>query len=167
MRSHSVGQNDDLYLAAVGIILSSGDEADVLDLHLVDKPQYDTIVQYRNECCSAATNAASPPHGHYKWMPDPYADYSWHSWDNSAEHDDGQSCQLGGSYYIGSVSGKSTTRRWWKDFVDDVGRQLQRRPCGTTVREEGPFDRAMTRASGCRICSRDLNDKFPSFVHLF
>ena len=50
---------------------------------------------------------------------------------------------LGGNIYIADVHGKSMTRKWWREYIDEAKRQLENAPWGATVSTGGFFIAAL------------------------
>jgi len=57
----TVGQDEDMYLAAANIFTSSENEAkEMVDVGLVNQAQFDSLVRYRDECRVSAERVVSP-----------------------------------------------------------------------------------------------------------
>jgi BTB/POZ domain len=154
-----VGQNEDMYIAAINIFTSSENEAvEMVDLGLVTLSQYDSLLRYRDECRARAVAVASPPHNHWTWMS---PRYNWFRTD--VEHD----CNRGGNIFIANVHGKSMMRFWWREYTYEAGRRLAKRPWGVTVTSGDFFDVALKEGSRCRVCKKDLDQDFRQFTGLF
>ena len=137
-----------MYLAAISILLSIKNEAaDLVDLGLLVRPQYDSLVRCRDECRAAGHAVASPSQNDYKWMPDAYAGYLWFG--DNVTHDI-RMCKEGETIFIGNVSREQRTRRWWMDYMRQAAADLvEGQPCGSAVTRE-LFKNARRKASRCR-----------------
>ena len=154
-----VGQDEDMCLAAISVFASSGNEAEeMVDLGLVTQPQYNSLLRYRDDCRARAAEVASPPHFHFTWMS---PKYDWFNED--LEHD----CNKGGNIFIANVQGRSMMRFWWRDYIYEARRQLEKRPWGTTVTGGDFFDQTLKDGSKCRLCKRNLEHDFRNFTGIF
>ena len=160
-----VGQDENMYLAAISIFTSESSEneaeelaEEMVDLGLVTPSQYKSLVDYRDKCRVRAVEVASPPHNHFTWMS---PEYNWFR--DNEEHN----CNKGGNIYIANVQGKSMTRFWWREYMYEARRRLEKRPWGATVTSGDFFDSALRDGSHCRVCKKDLDHDFRQFTDVF
>ena len=154
-----IGQDEDMYLAAISIFTSPGNEAEELvDLGLVTQSQYNSLLRCRDECRDSAAAVAYPPYYHFTWMS---PSYNWFKTD--VEHD----CNRGGNIFIANVSGKSMMRYWWREYMYEAKRRLAKRPWGATVTSGDFFDQALVSGSRCKVCKENLDHDFRQFTDIF
>jgi len=109
-----VGQDEDMYLAAANIFTFSEDEmVEMVDVGLVNKAQFDSLVRYRDGCrnSAVAVAVASPPYNHFTWIPQRY---NWFRSD--VEHD--RNCTEGGYIFMANV--RLWTRYWWNSYMHEA-----------------------------------------------
>jgi len=156
---HWVGQDEDVYLATANIFTSPEDETvQMVDLGLVNKAQFNSLVRYRDECRNSAVAVASPPYNRFTWIPQRF---NWFRTD--VEHD--RNCDTGGHIYIGNV--QLRTRYWWKCYMYEADILLAKRPWGETVTSGDFFGRALKAGSRCGVCREGLAHDFRQFTDLF
>ena len=154
-----VGQDEDMYFAAANIFISPEDEMiEMVDLGLVNKAQFDSLVRYRDDCRASAIAVASPPYNRFTWIPQRY---NWFRTD--LEHD--STCDESG--YISMANVRLWTRLWWMFYMYEADIWLAKRPWGETVTSGDFFDRALKAGSRCRVCREGLDDDFRQFTNLF
>jgi hypothetical protein len=169
-----IGKSDEIYLgqAAVTMFLSSENEEAKFDgLDLVTKDQYESLKRYRDDCCKAAADVASPINNHFKWLSDHLACYHWLD-KNQARHNshrDGKSCETADIIVIGNASRRTvTTSRWWMDYVMETKDELLENPCGVVAMSGHMYGKAVERAQKCECCREALEKgKFWEFSAVF
>jgi len=155
-----IGQDEDMYLAAATILTCPENEAaEMVEVGLVSQEQFDSLLQYRDECRAKAGLVAQPEHGHFKWMSPRYKWVGYHEGDRG--------CDRGGTIFIGNISGKIMMRRWWWLYMQEARRRLEKQPWGTTVKTGDFFDQALKAGARCKVCAEGLDHDFREFVDIF
>jgi len=153
--------DEDLCLAAaITFAYENEVPTEMVDVDLVTRDQFDSLMRYRTECRAKAASVASPEYNHFTWMS---PSYNWFK--PGEEHD--SNCNFGGNLFIASVQGKSRSRIWWRSYIYEAKSRLETRPWGSTVTSGDFFDQALKEGSQCRCCRENLDRDFRQFTNIF
>lgn len=118
------------------------------ELKYITALNYLDILRYHRTCGEAAKKIALLGDGYYRWLS--YRKWGAKTWFSYPWRDH---CEYGGTMVL---LGNSTTacapRKWWIEYMTQLGAALAVRPCGSTITENEFLNQALQQAYECAEC---------------